>query len=193
MEVAQTSEVVSTMVPDTAAVEDALFRDLGVAAGVEAGLDPVRVGEACSAALHPPESSRYTAGMIDRAFEPGARIELHQKDLHLALMESGARGCGDADDLHLPGPDECLHRRGWGRSAPFLVSPRLRAVGQTRTRYWLVGQAGAGLGGISPGASAVSTLESRYSPRDYVGGSLQGVTHLSPRVSTANKHGGGVT
>ena len=37
MEVAQTSEVVFTMVPDTAAVEDALFRDLGVAAGLSPG------------------------------------------------------------------------------------------------------------------------------------------------------------
>jgi len=37
MAVAEASEVVLTMVPDTAAVEDALFRDLGVAAGLSPG------------------------------------------------------------------------------------------------------------------------------------------------------------
>ena len=198
MAVAEASEVVFTMVPDTAAVEDALFRDRGVAAGLspgkvvvdmssispsatkvfaerirrlrceyldapvsggdigardgtlsimvggvpeafervrplfevmgetvtlvggsgagqtckvanqmivginiaavsealvlasKAGLDPVRVREALLGGF---ASSRilevHGQRMIDRAFEPGGRIELHQKDLGLALAEAG--------------------------------------------------------------------------------------------------------
>ena len=197
MAVAEASEVVFTMVPDTAAVEDALFRDRGVAAGLspgkvvvdmssispsatklfaerirklgceyldapvsggdtgardgtlsimvggtpeafervkplfevmgetvtlvggtgagqtckvanqmivginiaavsealvlasKAGLDPVRVREALLGGF---ASSRilelHGQRMIDRDFEPGGRIELHQKDLGLALAEA---------------------------------------------------------------------------------------------------------
>ncbi len=201
MDVARASEVVFTMVPDTAAVEDALFRDRGVAAGLsagdivvdmssispsatkvlaerirnlgceyldapvsggdmgardgtlsimvggtpeafervrpllevmgetvtlvggtgagqtckvanqmivginiaavsealvlasKAGLDPVRVRRALLGGF---ASSRilevHGQRMIDRSFEPGGRIELHQKDLGLALAEAGQLG-----------------------------------------------------------------------------------------------------
>ena len=201
MAVAEASEVVFTMVPDTAAVEDALFRDRGVAAGLspgkvvvdmssispsatklfaelirklgceyldapvsggdmgakdgtlsimvggepevfekvrplfevmgrtvtlvggtgagqtckvanqmivginiaavsealvlasKLGLDPVRVREALLGGF---ASSRilevHGQRMIDRTFEPGGRIELHQKDLGLALEEAGLMG-----------------------------------------------------------------------------------------------------
>ena len=201
MAVAEASEVVFTMVPDTAAVEDALFRDRGVAAGLtpgrvvvdmssispsatrvfaerienlgceyldapvsggdmgardgtlsimvggspeafervkplfdvlgqtvtlvggsgagqlckvanqmivginiaavgealvlasKAGLDPVRARKALLGGF---ASSRilevHGQRMIDRAFEPGGRIELHQKDLGLALSEAGRMG-----------------------------------------------------------------------------------------------------
>ena len=33
-------------------------------------------------------------GMIDRTFDPGFRIELHQKDLNLALSNAQAMGLG---------------------------------------------------------------------------------------------------
>lgn len=56
----------------------------------KAGLDPVRVREALLGGF---ASSRvlevHGRRMIDRAFEPGGRIELHQKDLGLALAEAG--------------------------------------------------------------------------------------------------------
>ena len=198
MAVAEASEVVFTMVPDTAAVEDALFRDRGVAAGLSPGkvvvdmssisppatkvfaerirklgceyLDaPVSGGDlgaregtlsimvggcpeafdrvkplfevlgetvtlvgasgagqtckvanqmivginiaavsealvlASKAGLDPVPARKALLGgfassrvlevhgqrMIDRAFEPGGRIELHQKDIGLALAEAG--------------------------------------------------------------------------------------------------------
>ncbi|MDE0170724.1 MAG: 2-hydroxy-3-oxopropionate reductase [bacterium] len=59
----------------------------------KAGLDPVRVREALLGGF---ASSRildvHGQRMIDRAFEPGGRIELHQKDLGLALAEAGRLG-----------------------------------------------------------------------------------------------------
>ncbi|MDE0139581.1 MAG: 2-hydroxy-3-oxopropionate reductase [bacterium] len=59
----------------------------------KAGLDPVPVREALLGGF---ASSRilevHGQRMIDRAFEPGGRIELHQKDLGLALAEAEQLG-----------------------------------------------------------------------------------------------------
>ncbi|MDE0369190.1 MAG: 2-hydroxy-3-oxopropionate reductase [bacterium] len=59
----------------------------------KAGLDPVRVREALLGGF---ASSRilevHGQRMIDRAFKPGGRIELHQKDLGLALAEAEQLG-----------------------------------------------------------------------------------------------------
>lgn len=59
----------------------------------KAGLDPAAVREALLGGF---ASSRildvHGQRMIDRAFEPGGRIELHQKDLNLALAEAGQLG-----------------------------------------------------------------------------------------------------
>lgn len=56
----------------------------------KAGLDPAGVREALLGGF---ASSRilevHGQRMINRAFEPGGRIELHQKDLNLALAEAG--------------------------------------------------------------------------------------------------------
>jgi 2-hydroxy-3-oxopropionate reductase len=64
----------------------------------KAGVDPAKVREALLGGF---AASRvlevHGKRMIDRTFEPGARIELHQKDLENAL--SGARALG----LALPG------------------------------------------------------------------------------------------
>ncbi len=63
-----------------------------------AGADPARVRQALTGGL---ATSRilelHGQRMIDRSFDPGFRIELHRKDLGLAL--DGARDLG----LHLPG------------------------------------------------------------------------------------------
>ncbi len=59
----------------------------------KAGLDPVRAREALLGGF---ASSRilevHGQRMIDRAFEPGGRIELHRKDLGLALAEAERLG-----------------------------------------------------------------------------------------------------
>ncbi len=59
----------------------------------KAGLDPVQVREALLGGF---ASSRilevHGQRMIDRAFKPGGRIELHQKDLGLALAEAEQLG-----------------------------------------------------------------------------------------------------
>ena len=59
----------------------------------KAGADPVRVRQALMGGF---ASSRilevHGERMIKRTFDPGFRIELHQKDLHLAL--AGARALG---------------------------------------------------------------------------------------------------
>lgn len=59
----------------------------------KAGLDPARAREALLGGF---ASSRilevHGQRMIDRSFEPGGRIELHQKDLGLALTEAGRLG-----------------------------------------------------------------------------------------------------
>ena len=59
----------------------------------KAGADPVRVREALMGGF---AASRvlevHGERMIKRAFEPGFRIELHQKDLNLALSEARALG-----------------------------------------------------------------------------------------------------
>ncbi len=64
----------------------------------KAGVDPAKVRQALLGGF---ASSRvlevHGQRMIERNFEPGARVELHQKDLHNAL--SGARAMG----LALPG------------------------------------------------------------------------------------------
>jgi 2-hydroxy-3-oxopropionate reductase len=64
----------------------------------KAGVDPAKVRQALMGGF---AASRvlevHGARMIERRFEPGARIELHQKDLELAL--AGARELG----LALPG------------------------------------------------------------------------------------------
>ena len=59
----------------------------------KAGVDPVRAREALLGGF---ASSRilevHGQRMIDRDFEPGGRIELHQKDLNMALAEAGKLG-----------------------------------------------------------------------------------------------------
>jgi 2-hydroxy-3-oxopropionate reductase len=81
-----------------------------------AGVDPVKVRQALMGGF---ASSRvlelHGQRMIDRDFEPGGRIELHQKDLELALAAARALG------LALPGTalaqqlfNACL-AQGWAR------------------------------------------------------------------------------
>lgn len=82
----QTCKVANQMIAGItiAAVSEALVL------ASKAGLDPVRVREALLGGF---ASSRilevHGQRMIDREFEPGGRIELHQKDLGLALAEAG--------------------------------------------------------------------------------------------------------
>ena len=85
----QTCKVANQMIVgiNIAAVSEALVL------ASKAGLDPVRVREALLGGF---ASSRilevHGRRMIDRAFDPGGRIELHQKDLGLALAEAGQLG-----------------------------------------------------------------------------------------------------
>ena len=82
----QTCKVANQMIVgiNIAAVSEALVL------ASKAGLDPERVREALLGGF---ASSRvlevHGQRMIDRAFEPGGRIKLHQKDLGLALAEAG--------------------------------------------------------------------------------------------------------
>ena len=85
----QTCKVANQMIVgiNIAAVAEALVL------ASKAGIDPVRVREALLGGF---ASSRILAvhgqRMIDRAFEPGGRMELHQKDLGMALDEAGRLG-----------------------------------------------------------------------------------------------------
>src|SRR5207237_159434 len=120
-EVAQKSDVVITMVPDTPHVASALFDPGGVVEGLspgkivvdkssispsdteavaeallfasKMGADPARVQKALLGGF---AASRvlevHGERMVKRTFDPGFRIELHQKDLNLAL--SNARQVG---------------------------------------------------------------------------------------------------
>ena len=86
----------------------------------KAGADPAKVREAITGGL---ATSRilelHGKRMIDRSFDPGFRIALHQKDLNLAL--EGARALG----MSLPATaltqqlfSACVPgRRGWDHSA----------------------------------------------------------------------------
>ena len=60
----------------------------------KAGADPTKVREALMGGF---ASSRileiHGERMVERTFEPGFRIELHQKDLRLALSSANALGC----------------------------------------------------------------------------------------------------
>ena len=89
----------------TCKVANQIAVGLGIAAVAEAllfasraGADPAKVREALLGGF---ASSRilkvHGERMISRRFEPGARIELHQKDLELALSTARALG------LSLPG------------------------------------------------------------------------------------------
>ncbi len=97
----------------------------------KAGADPARVREALMGGF---ASSRvlevHGQRMIDRAFEPGFRIGLHQKDLELAL--SGARQLG----VSLPNTASCQSLfnaciaaggRDWDHSALVRALERLAA------------------------------------------------------------------
>ena len=85
----QTCKVANQMIVgiNIAAVSEALVL------ASKAGLDPVRIRRALLGGF---ASSRilevHGQRMIDRAFQPGGRIELHQKDLSMALAEAGNLG-----------------------------------------------------------------------------------------------------
>jgi 2-hydroxy-3-oxopropionate reductase len=90
-QVAKVANQIAVALHIEAAAEALLFAS-------RSGVDPARVREALLGGF---AASRvldvHGQRMIDRAFEPGARIELHQKDLENAL--AGARALG----LSLPG------------------------------------------------------------------------------------------
>lgn len=85
----QTCKVANQMIVgiNIAAVSEALVM------ASKAGLDPGRVRRALLGGF---ASSRilevHGQRMIDRTFQPGGRMELHQKDLGLALVEAGRLG-----------------------------------------------------------------------------------------------------
>ncbi len=49
--------------------------------------------------------------MIKRTFDPGFRIELHQKDLNLALQGAKALGVSLPNTADRPGAVQCLRRQ----------------------------------------------------------------------------------
>jgi len=91
MAVAEASEVVFTMVPDTAAVEDALFRDRGVAAGLSPGKVVVDMSSispsatrACSERIR-----RLGCEYLDAPVSGG---DIGARDGTLSIMVGGDRG-----------------------------------------------------------------------------------------------------
>src|SRR5438477_609560 len=90
--VAKAAAIIITMVPDTPQVADVLVGEALVFAS-KAGADPAKVRLALMGGL---AASRilevHGERMIKRTFAPGFRIELHQKDLNLAL--EGAKALG---------------------------------------------------------------------------------------------------
>ncbi|MXZ67626.1 MAG: 2-hydroxy-3-oxopropionate reductase [Acidimicrobiia bacterium] len=91
MAVAAASEVVFTMVPDTAAVEDALFRDRGVAAGLSPGKVVVDMSSIS------PSAARACAERIRRLGceyldAPVSGGDIGARDGTLSIMVGGDRG-----------------------------------------------------------------------------------------------------
>ena len=78
----------------------------------KAGVDPARVREALMGGF---ASSRilevHGERMTKRTFNPGFRIELHQKDLNLALVDRAGARRGAAEHGHLPGAVQRVRRR----------------------------------------------------------------------------------
>ena len=116
MALAEASEVVFTMVPDTAAVEDALFRDRGVAAGLAPGKVVVDMSSIS------PSATRVFAGRIrelgcEYLDAPVSGGDMGARDGTLSIMVGGA-------------PD-----------AFEMVKPLFEVLGRTVT---LVGGSGAG-------------------------------------------------
>jgi len=85
----------------------------------KAGADPAKVREALMGGF---ANSRilevHAERMLKRTFNPGFRIELHQKDLNLALQ--GAKAMG----RHHPGTDEHLRGQWLLGAGPFRAVPR---------------------------------------------------------------------
>lgn len=75
----------------------------------KAGADPAKVRQALMGGF---ASSRilevHGERMINRTFNPGFRINLHQKDLNLALQGAKALGISPAEYGNCTGIDECL-------------------------------------------------------------------------------------
>ena len=116
MALAEASEVVFTMVPDTAAVEDALFRDRGVAAGLAPGKVVVDMSSIS------PSATRVFAGRIrelgcEYLDAPVSGGDMGARDGTLSIMVGGA---ADAFEM---------------------VKPLFEVLGRTVT---LVGGSGAG-------------------------------------------------
>ena len=78
----------------------------------KAGADPARVRQALMGGF---AASRilevHGERMVKRNFDPGFRIELHQKDLNLALQGARALGVSAAEHRDLPGTVQRLRRR----------------------------------------------------------------------------------
>src|SRR3546814_11860699 len=120
---------------DLALTSEAVAEALVVAS--KAGADPAKVRQALMGGL---ASSRvlevHGERMIKRTFDPGFRIELHQKDLNLALGSAHALG------MALPNTastqqlfSACVARggKGWDHSA---LVRALEALGECKLGGW---------------------------------------------------------
>ena len=111
----------------------------------KAGADPAKVRQALMGGF---ATSRilevHGERMIKRTFDPGFRIELHQKDLNLALHERAPAGRLAAQHRHLPGAVQRL-RRAWRRGlGPLGHGPGAGADGQPRDRRGSAASQGRG-------------------------------------------------
>ena len=101
----------------------------------KAGADPAKVRQALMGGF---ASSRilevHGERMINRNFDPGFRIELHQKDLNLALSGARALGLSPAQHRHLPGAVQFLRRPRRQGLGPFGHAAGAGDRGQLRDR-----------------------------------------------------------
>ena len=101
----------------------------------KAGADPAKVRQALMGGF---ASSRilevHGERMVKRTFDPGFRIELHQKDLNLALSSARARGPVAAQHRDRPGAVQRLRGPRRQRVGPLRDGAGARDAGELRGR-----------------------------------------------------------
>lgn len=99
----------------------------------KAGADPVKARQALMGGFAANRILEvHGERMVKRTFNPGFRIELHQKDLNLAMPGRKRVGCEPAQHGQRGAADAELHRARHGQARPLGVVPFTGIEGESR-------------------------------------------------------------